>query len=88
MTILDSAIKDLYEARQEIERLRVELEKNSKELEVYKKATTFISEYVECNYSCDLCRFQKECKDDMTSTSCSEFIRTMFCRRRGKNDGR
>ena len=66
---------------EELKTLRVELEKNSKELEVYKKATTFLSDYIACSYRCDLCGFQKECNDDRTITSCSEFIRTMLLKK-------
>lgn len=70
MTTLDYVIKDLYEAEEEIERLRVELEKNSKELETYKKALDYLDNCIsvgcENSYTCDVYCEHSECiKKDM-----------------------
>lgn len=62
MTILESAIKDLFDAIEEIKRLQSELEKNSQELEAYKKALKLM----QINEVCMGCvyNFDNNCEDD------------------------
>ena len=54
---MDKAIEDIFEARKEIEHLRVELERNSKELEMYKTALDLACGGMAFNY-CKSCRLE------------------------------